>query len=244
MDRTTPQQWPAAPKVLLPATGRQPTSTTTPLPTSASTDTAMCLTSSQETPTSWQTTPHACNTSQTPPSLLTSNRNIRSPNHGNCYDSHEKTLCSLRLVSPPQPQPQSAGMLPTRSLASGLTSAQEKANPAPSIPCFQKTSSATSWSLACDTAKEAKRVSLSDLAQFVMPSRPSPRGSPTWTAQIRNINPKTGNLHSVLTDFYRSIRKMSGMFHSESHVCVVWGNKTPSREVFFQFSFPDRKKTT
>jgi hypothetical protein len=35
------------------------------------------------------------------------------------------------------------------------------------------------------------------------------------------------------------IRKMSGMFHSESHVCVVWGNKTPSRDVFFQSSFID-----
>jgi hypothetical protein len=30
------------------------------------------------------------------------------------------------------------------------------------------------------------------------------------------------------------IRKMSGMFHPERHVCIVWGNKTPSREVYFQ----------
>jgi hypothetical protein len=29
-----------------------------------------------------------------------------------------------------------------------------------------------------------------------------------------------------------SISKMSGIFHPERHVCVVWGNKTPSREVF------------
>jgi hypothetical protein len=34
-----------------------------------------------------------------------------------------------------------------------------------------------------------------------------------------------------------SIRKMSGMFHLERHVCVVLGNKTPSREVFFQSWF-------
>jgi hypothetical protein len=27
------------------------------------------------------------------------------------------------------------------------------------------------------------------------------------------------------------IRKMSGMLHPERHVCVVWGNKTPSRKV-------------
>jgi hypothetical protein len=40
-----------------------------------------------------------------------------------------------------------------------------------------------------------------------------------------------------VAEHYR-IRKMSGMFHSERHVCVVWGNKTPSREVFFQSSFP------
>jgi hypothetical protein len=33
------------------------------------------------------------------------------------------------------------------------------------------------------------------------------------------------------------IRKMSGMFHRERHVCVVWGNKTPSSEVFFQSWF-------
>jgi hypothetical protein len=33
------------------------------------------------------------------------------------------------------------------------------------------------------------------------------------------------------------MRKMSGMFHLERHVCVVWGNKTPSREVFFQSWF-------
>jgi hypothetical protein len=33
------------------------------------------------------------------------------------------------------------------------------------------------------------------------------------------------------------IRKMSGMFYPERHVYVVWGNKTPSREVFFQSLF-------
>jgi hypothetical protein len=65
------------------------------VPTSASTDTATCLTSSQETPMSWQTMPHACiSTSQTPPSLITSNRYIRSPNHGDCSNSHKKVLCS------------------------------------------------------------------------------------------------------------------------------------------------------
>jgi hypothetical protein len=30
---------------------------------------------------------------------------------------------------------------------------------------------------------------------------------------------------------------MSGMFHPERHVCVVWANKTPFREVFFQSWF-------
>jgi hypothetical protein len=44
--------------------------------------------------------------------------------------------------------------------------------------------------LDSDTAKADKRVSLSELAQFVTLSPPWPRGSPTWTAQIRESTQK------------------------------------------------------
>jgi hypothetical protein len=83
--------------------------------------------------------------------LSISNRNICSPNHGNPLlglprESALQLISALCLVLPPQPQPQSNETPPTKSLASGLTSALAKASPAPSMPsCFPKTSFATSW---------------------------------------------------------------------------------------------------
>jgi hypothetical protein len=66
-------------------------------------------------------------------------------------------ISALRSVSHPQPQPQNGATPPTKSLASGPTSAPVKASPAPSILCLPKTSCATSWCSDSATAKAAKR---------------------------------------------------------------------------------------
>ena len=100
-------------------------------------------------------------------------------------DTASSLISALRSKSPPLPTLPSAARPAIRSLASGAPSARSSTSPLPSMACNPSKNSATSWSSDSATAKEAKRVTLSDIRQYATPYKPSARGFPTWVSQIR-----------------------------------------------------------
>jgi hypothetical protein len=100
---------------------------------------------------------------------------------------------ALLSKSPPMPTPPNDAEPPANCSASGTISAPLTATPALSILSHLKKDSPTCLSSPSDTDKAGKRVALSGLAQYVMPSPPLPRGSPTWVNRIPASKTVPGN---------------------------------------------------
>lgn len=96
-------------------------------------------------------------------------------------------VSALRSDTPQLPPPRRRSVLTPKSSGTGKPTATPSAIPSPSVMSWAKNPScAASSSTASSTEKVDKPKTLSDLRQWVMPSRPSARGSPTWVHRIRD----------------------------------------------------------